>query len=58
MRIQPIRGTHDLYGQELLKYKVIEKITQKFANIYGFEEVITPIFESSTLFQKPQLMEL
>ena len=52
-KIQPARGTHDLVGKDFLMYKKIEKIISKIANIYDFNEIITPIFESSELFQKP-----
>jgi len=53
MKVQPVRGTHDIYGQDLLKYKYLEKIVSKYANIYDFEEIITPIIESTDLFKKP-----
>ena len=53
MKIQPVRGTHDLYGEQLSKYRIIEKIVQNNANIYNFFEVVTPIFESTNLFTKP-----
>ena len=53
MKIQPIRGTHDLYGDDLLKYNKIVKTVNKFAAIYDFNELITPIFESTDLFKKP-----
>ena len=29
MKIQPVRGTHDLYGEQLSKYRIIEKIVNK-----------------------------
>ena len=53
MKIQPIRGTHDLFGAELLKFAKIENIVKFYANIYGFNKIITPIFESTDLFKKP-----
>jgi len=53
MKIQPIRGTHDLYGEELHKFTKIEKVVKYYANIYGFNKIITPIFESTDLFKKP-----
>ena len=53
MKIQPARGTHDLFGDDLAKYKKILKIVDKYAEIYDFKELITPIFESTDLFQKP-----
>ena len=53
MKFKPIRGTHDIFGQEVLKYNKINKIINKFSDIYGFNEIITPIFESTDLFKKP-----
>ena len=53
MKIQPIRGTHDIYGDKLLKYRKVEDVVKDFASIYAFNEIITPIFESTDLFKKP-----
>ena len=53
MKIQPVRGTHDLYGEQLSKYKKIEEIVKIQADIYDFTELVTPIFESTDLFKKP-----
>ena len=53
MKVQRVRGTHDIYGQDLLKYKQLEEIVRKYANIYDFNEIITPIIESTDLFKKP-----
>ena len=53
MKIQPIRGTHDLFGKDLLKYKQISEIVGNYANLYDFQEIITPIFENTDLFKKP-----
>ena len=53
MKIQPIRGTHDIYGMDLEKFNIIQSKIKVLANSFGFEEIITPIFESSNLFSKP-----
>ena len=53
MKIQPVRGMHDLYGEKLSKYRIIEKIVQNQASIYNFDEIVTPILESTDLFKKP-----
>ena len=54
MKIQPVRGTHDLYGDQLSRFRKIEEIVHNQANIYDFSEIITPIFESTNLFKKPK----
>ena len=53
MKINPIRGTHDLFGEEIQKFnKVISEVKDN-ARKFGFNELITPIIESSELFKKP-----
>ena len=53
MKIQPVRGTHDLYAQKLEKFKFIQETVNICAHIYDFNEIITPIFEFTELFLKP-----
>ena len=53
MKIQPIKGTHDIYGKNLLSYKFIEETISNLATVYDYKEIITPIFESTDLFKKP-----
>ena len=53
LKFQPIRGTHDLLGSDLQLYKYIKKIITEMADYYDYEEIETPIFESSELFKKP-----
>ena len=33
MKIQPIRGTHDIFGEDLLLYKFIENLISTFAEV-------------------------
>ena len=47
MKIQPIRGTHDIYGKDLLLYRFIEKTISDLAQVYDYNEIITPIFEKT-----------
>ena len=53
MKISPIIGTHDFFGQQVLKYRAIQDLISHYSSIYNFEEIITPIFESTELFKKP-----
>ena len=53
MKIQPVRGTHDIFGNQIYKYRKLEKIVNQFAKLYCFNDIITPIFETSELFKKP-----
>ena len=44
MKINRIRGTHDLFGEELKKFnKIVYEVKDK-AKKFGFNELITPIF--------------
>ena len=42
MKVQPVRGTHDLYGFELAKYRHLENLVRSFAHVYDFNEIILP----------------
>ena len=53
MKINPIRGTHDLFGTEINKFNKIITEVKLVASQFSFNELITPIFEHSELFKKP-----
>ncbi len=53
MKLRSVRGTHDLYGSELKKYNIIREKVAKYASLYSFSEMKTPIFEFTELFSKP-----
>ena len=53
MKINPIRGTHDLFGEEIKKFNKIISEVKFVANQFNFNELVTPIFETSELFKKP-----
>jgi len=53
MKINPPRGTHDLYGNEINKFNKIISEVKLVASQFNFHELITPIFENSELFKKP-----
>ena len=45
MKLRAVRGTHDLYGNDIEKYNLIKKIVSKNAKIKSFNQIETPIFE-------------
>ena len=51
-KIQSVRGTHDLVGSDYLLYNHIRKVIFELADNYDYNEIETPIFESSELFKK------
>ena len=53
MKINPIRGTHDIFGKELEKFNKITKEVNQIAKQFYFQELVTPIFENTNLFKKP-----
>ena len=51
-RLQPVRGTHDLIGEEArCHYHVIDQARQ-IGQRYGFSDIQTPIFEFTEVFQR------
>jgi histidyl-tRNA synthetase len=51
-KLQPVRGTKDLFGQEIIMFNHIIDIARKNADLYGFEELQLPIFEFSEIFER------
>ena len=53
MKLRSVRGTHDIFGEEIKKFNRISNIVSKNACLKDFREIQTPIFEFSDLFAKP-----
>lgn len=51
-KLQPVRGTKDLFGEEIKIFNEIVKIAKNKSTAYGFEELQTPIFEFSDVFER------
>ncbi|MFH1680911.1 MAG: histidine--tRNA ligase [Candidatus Eisenbacteria bacterium] len=51
-RIQAIRGTRDLLGKELARWRYLEERVRRVAERSGYEEIRTPLFESTDLFSR------
>ncbi len=50
--LQPIRGTHDLIGEEERRFAHVVGTARRVAGLYGFDEWSTPIFEDTRVFQR------
>ncbi|MCL2286647.1 MAG: histidine--tRNA ligase [Firmicutes bacterium] len=50
--IQAPKGTRDVYGDEMLIWHKIEAAVRKITGKYNFQEIRTPIIESTDLFQR------
>ena len=49
MKLRPVRGTHDLFGEEIKKFNIIKDIVSKIAKLNSFNEFQSPIFEFTEL---------
>ncbi len=50
--IQNVRGTKDIYYDEILKWNFLEDIFRKISETFGYFELRTPIFEKTEVFQR------
>ncbi len=51
-KIQPVRGTKDLFAEDYAKHEYIIKTAKAIADIYGYQGISTPIFEFSNIFKR------
>ncbi|MBV8938444.1 MAG: histidine--tRNA ligase [Alphaproteobacteria bacterium] len=51
-RLQPVRGTHDIFPEESAKRRFIEEQWRRAAQAYGFGEIATPVFEQTEVFHR------
>ncbi len=51
-KLQPVRGTKDLFGSEIEIFNHIVSTAKKKSEFFGFEELQTPIFEFSEVFER------
>lgn len=50
--LQPVRGTRDLLPEECRKFRHIQRTAQHLIDLYGFQEIETPILESVSVFKR------
>lgn len=51
-KLQPVRGTKDLFGDEIKLFNHIVKTAKEKSENFGFVELQTPIFEFSEVFER------
>ncbi len=51
-QMQPVRGTHDILGEDSLKHRHVYDSFVQSCKAYGFQEIETPIFEFATVFDR------
>ena len=49
---QPVRGTRDLFGDEVLAHRFVIDVMRQVAALYGYGEIITPVFEFTEVFAR------
>ena len=50
--MQPVRGTHDLVGEEARRHRHVVETARGVAGRYCFEDIATPIFEFTPVFAR------
>ena len=50
--ISPVKGTHDLYGQDMEKFNYVVELFYSIANKFNFDAIQTPIIENQELFSR------
>lgn len=52
MRYNKIKGTLDFFGKDIKQYRYVEKVASEISALYGFKEIMTPIFEHTEVFAR------
>jgi histidyl-tRNA synthetase len=52
MAIQIPRGTKDILPEEAPTWRMMEELAEKISKLYNYQEIRTPMFESTELFQR------
>ncbi len=51
-KLQPVRGTHDIYGEDMRRHLHVVDVARDVSSRYMFEEIATPIFEFTEVFAR------
>jgi histidyl-tRNA synthetase len=51
--LQPVRGTQDLLPDAARRHRRVSETARATAGLYGFDEIVTPIFEFTEVFARP-----
>jgi len=51
-KLQPVRGTHDLVGEDARRYAHVVATSRDIARRYGHEDIAPPIFEFTPVFAR------
>src|ERR1700739_2315987 len=51
--LQPVRGTQDLLPEAARRHRRVSETARALAELYGYAEMATPIFEFTEVFSRP-----
>lgn len=51
-QIRALRGTKDIFGADIKAWHNLEKVVRNLCTDFGFNEIRTPVFEFTNLFQR------
>ncbi len=51
--LQPVRGTQDLLPETARRHRRVGDVARTLAELYGFAEIATPVFEFTEVFSRP-----
>ncbi len=49
---QSVRGFHDIYGEDLKRFRYISNLIREKLRLYNFEEIVLPVVEYVEVFQR------
>ncbi|MFN4319101.1 MAG: histidine--tRNA ligase [Aquificaceae bacterium] len=49
---QSVRGFHELFGEELKKFRYVSNLIREKLKLYNFEEIVLPVVEYLEVFQR------
>lgn len=52
MEFQPIKGTHDIFNEEMDKYHYVTTLFRAVTELYGYHEISTPSLEYTEIFSR------
>ena len=50
--VQSVRGFHDILPEKAREFRLLEDLSREVFELYGFEEIQTPVVEKTELFTK------
>jgi histidyl-tRNA synthetase len=50
--LRPVRGTHDITGDDALRHRRVVETGRAVAARYGYAEIMTPVFELTSVFAR------